>query len=75
MNEKKFLASLKEGAHKLASSRKALVLVASAIIATTMCARGHCTGQEALDFIKWTVMTWFASQATVDVTTAHKGQS
>ncbi len=65
--------SAKEVFAKFASSRKAWVLLAATIGAVAMNLAGRVEGEKALEFIKWTVSTWLASQAAEDIAGKLKG--
>lgn len=54
---------MKDALAALASSRKALVLVAAVGAAVAMVATHAITGTQALDFCKWVVGAWMASHA------------
>jgi hypothetical protein len=58
-----------EAINRLLSSRKALMMLAAVIAATTLASLGKVTGTEALEFVKWVVLVWIGAQAAVDAVT------
>jgi len=54
---------MKDAIKALATSRKALVLVAAVAAAVVMSATHAITGTQALDFCKWIVGAWMAAHA------------
>jgi energy-coupling factor transporter transmembrane protein EcfT len=50
----------------LLKSRKAWICVIAMVVIAVFAFRQIVTGKEALDFIKWLVMTWIAAIAVED---------
>jgi hypothetical protein len=48
---------------RLLGSTKFLVCLLAIVAVTVLSALGRFEGQQAIDFIKWVVITWTASQA------------
>ena len=58
----------------LLNSRKALIMLLAVVGAFLLAALGKVAGDQALEFVKWVVMTWLGAQAVVDAATRPRLQ-